>query len=109
MDLKLGHPELVSIIIQAIHSAEKQAISFRDYMELCLYSEPYGYYRNESLKIGKEGDFYTSSSIGSVMGEMIASFIEDEFLRQEILRSEPLHLVEWGGVTVVWLCICWMN
>ncbi|MGQ7886568.1 class I SAM-dependent methyltransferase [Paenibacillus sp. WC2504] len=97
MEIKLGHPELVSTIIHAIHTAEKQAISFRDYMELCLYSEPYGYYRNDSLKIGKEGDFYTSSSIGSVMGEMIASFIGDELQRRELLGSEPLHLVEWGG------------
>jgi SAM-dependent MidA family methyltransferase len=97
LELKLGHPVVVSTIIQAIHSAEKQAISFRDYMDLCLYSEPSGYYRNESLKIGKEGDFYTSSSIGSVMGEMIASFIGDELQRRGLLGSEPLHLVEWGG------------
>ncbi|MBP1961412.1 class I SAM-dependent methyltransferase [Paenibacillus aceris] len=98
MNVQLGHPEVVASIIQAIQSAGKKAISFRDYMELCLYSEPFGYYRNENLKIGKEGDFYTSSSIGSVMGEMIASFISGQMQQQtELSGTEPLHLVEWGG------------
>ncbi|NOV03437.1 class I SAM-dependent methyltransferase [Paenibacillus planticolens] len=98
MNLQLGHPEVVATIIKAIQSAEKKAISFRDYMEICLYSEPYGYYRNENVKIGKEGDFYTSSSIGSVMGEMIASFINGQLQQHSQLSgTEPIHLVEWGG------------
>ncbi|MDD9270010.1 class I SAM-dependent methyltransferase [Paenibacillus sp. GCM10023248] len=92
MKHQLGHPEVIAALIEAIRSAPEGAITFRDYMELCLYSEPYGYYRSERPKIGKEGDFYTSSSIGSVMGEMIAAF-----LAGQAGQDRPLHLVEWGG------------
>ncbi|MBB3109039.1 SAM-dependent MidA family methyltransferase [Paenibacillus phyllosphaerae] len=47
-------------------------ITFRDYMEICLYDPNYGYYRSGSVRVGKSGDFYTSSAIGSVMGEKVA-------------------------------------
>ena len=50
----------------------------------------------KETKIGKQGDFYTSSSIGSVMGEMVASFICTQ-LRMKALHTEPVHIVEWGG------------
>ncbi|NOU76101.1 SAM-dependent methyltransferase [Paenibacillus sp. LMG 31458] len=96
MNHQLGHPCVVTALKEAIQSAEFQAIAFRDYMEICLYSEPYGYYRNERPKIGKQGDFYTSSSIGSVMGEMVASFICKQ-LNIESPHTEPVHVVEWGG------------
>lgn len=96
MNHQLGHPSVVTALKEAIQSAEFQAITFRDYMEICLYSEPYGYYRNERPKIGKEGDFYTSSSIGSVMGEMVASFICKQ-LDNESPHTKPIHIVEWGG------------
>ena len=42
-------------------------------MEICLYQDPDGYYRKNQIKIGKQGDFYTSSSIGTIMGEMVAT------------------------------------
>ncbi|NOU85150.1 SAM-dependent methyltransferase [Paenibacillus sp. LMG 31460] len=96
MNHQLGHPSVVTALKEAIQSADFQAITFRDYMEICLYSEPYGYYRNERPKIGKQGDFYTSSSIGSVMGEMVASFICKQ-LNIESPHTEPVHVVEWGG------------
>lgn len=96
MNHQLGHPNVVTALKEAIQSAEFQAITFRDYMEICLYSEPYGYYRNKRPKIGKQGDFYTSSSIGSVMGEMVASFICKQ-LNNESPHTEPVHIVEWGG------------
>jgi SAM-dependent MidA family methyltransferase len=94
---QLGHPGVVTALREAIQSAEFQAISFRDYMEICLYSEPFGYYRNERPKIGKQGDFYTSSSIGSVMGEMVASFICMQLHNDHSPHTEPVHIVEWGG------------
>ncbi|MDF2645249.1 MAG: hypothetical protein K0Q73_1054 [Paenibacillus sp.] len=96
MNHQLGHPSVVTALKESIQSAEFQAITFRDYMEICLYSEPYGYYRNERPKIGKQGDFYTSSSIGSVMGEMVASFICKQ-LNNESPSTKPVHIVEWGG------------
>ncbi|NQX65444.1 SAM-dependent methyltransferase [Paenibacillus alba] len=98
MNLKnqLGHPDVVKALLAAIHSDGSGAVSFRDYMDICLYNEPHGYYRNENPKIGKQGDFYTSSSIGSVMGEMIAACICKE-LPADYSEHEAIHVVEWGG------------
>ncbi|UKS31131.1 SAM-dependent methyltransferase [Paenibacillus sp. HWE-109] len=96
MKQQLGHPEVVNALIEAMDLNDDKAIPFHEYMAICLYSEPYGYYRNENPKIGKQGDFYTSSSIGSVMGEMIAAFVT----KQAASASSDqlvLHLVEWGG------------
>ncbi|MVO99389.1 SAM-dependent methyltransferase [Paenibacillus lutrae] len=72
-------------------------LTFRAYMEICLYEDSCGYYRREEPKIGRDGDFYTSAFVGRWMGEMIA---------QEVIRTmgpngsaRPVELVEWGGGT----------
>jgi SAM-dependent MidA family methyltransferase len=41
-------------------------------MKLALYCPVYGYYEGEADKIGQGGDFYTSVSVGSVFGELLA-------------------------------------
>lgn len=41
-------------------------------MELALYCPIYGYYEKEGDKIGRRGDFYTSVSVGSLFGELLA-------------------------------------
>ena len=45
------------------------AMTFRDYMAKCLYDERDGYYRSGTVRVGKSGDFYTSSGIGTVMSD----------------------------------------
>ncbi|CAM4144682.1 SAM-dependent methyltransferase [Paenibacillus alkaliterrae] len=70
-------------------------ISFREYMSHCLYDEQYGYYRSGPVRIGKEGDFYTSSGIGRVLAEVLARYS----MTYGISVSERLNLVEWGAGT----------
>src|SRR5579859_6409365 len=41
-------------------------------MHLALYCPVYGYYEKEGDKIGRSGDFYTSVSVGSLFGELLA-------------------------------------
>jgi SAM-dependent MidA family methyltransferase len=41
-------------------------------MEQCLYHPKYGYYTTSRKRIGKEGDFFTSSSVHSLFGRLIA-------------------------------------
>lgn len=50
-------------------------ISFHEYMAMCLYDPESGYYRSGAVRIGKSGDFYTSSGIGNVLGDKLASYI----------------------------------
>lgn len=70
-------------------------ISFRDYMELCLYDESDGYYRSGNVRIGKKGDFYTNSAIGNVMARSLASYI----VNYRLGHGEPVRLMEWGAGT----------
>jgi SAM-dependent MidA family methyltransferase len=41
-------------------------------MELALYCPVYGYYEKEKDNIGRGGDFYTSTSVGELFGELLA-------------------------------------
>ncbi len=50
----------------------ESAISFRDFMETALYHPEAGYYITTSGRIGKKGDYYTASSLGSLFGKMLA-------------------------------------
>lgn len=47
------------------------AISFARFMELALYHPSHGYYERNLKQTGREGDFYTSVSVGSLYGEML--------------------------------------
>ena len=61
--------ELSEIIIQRIRA--QGPLSFHDFMEMCLYYPGKGYYTSSGDKIGKNGDYYTSSNITSLFGAMI--------------------------------------
>ncbi len=41
-------------------------------MELALYCPVYGYYEKEGDRIGRGGDYFTSVSVGSLFGELLA-------------------------------------
>lgn len=85
-------------------------ISFRDYMAACLYDEQYGYYRSGPIRVGKEGDFYTSSAVGDVMAEVIARYSLDFANR----IGYQLAFGEWGAGTgklsaAIFSAICRMS
>lgn len=48
------------------------AIPFPRFMELALYAPGDGYYEHSPARVGREGDFYTSVSVGPVFGELLA-------------------------------------
>jgi SAM-dependent MidA family methyltransferase len=74
-----------------------RSISYYEYMKSALYDPDFGYYSRPVEKIGKQGDFYTSSSVGSVFGETIS----DVFM--EMIQALPDDigpcLIEFGGGT----------
>ncbi len=96
MNRQRSHEPLIRRIKESIEQHPKRAIPFRDYMEMCLYDPEYGYYTGDRVKIGKEGDFYTSSSVGSLMGEMLARYVASLY---EAEPRDTLAIVEWGGGT----------
>jgi SAM-dependent MidA family methyltransferase len=86
--------ELADLIKQRI--AKDGAISFRDFMETALYEPELGYYNRREDQVGCQGDFYTSSSLTSVFGAMIARQLEEMWL---FTGKGPFTIVEYGAGT----------
>lgn len=85
--------------------ANKGVISFARFMELALYCPFYGYYERERDIIGPRGDYYTSVSVGSLFGELLA-FQFAEWLEESQVPSagggtsaatEVLRILEAGA------------
>lgn len=77
------------------------AISFADFMDLALYCPDCGYYENEKDTAGHRGDFYTSVSVGSLFGELLAFQFADWLAKLGTRNSEhhtaPVQIVEAGA------------
>ncbi|HMB44766.1 MAG TPA: SAM-dependent methyltransferase [Candidatus Methanoperedens sp.] len=71
-------------------------ISFRDFMEMALYYPGLGYYTSHKKKIGKTGDYYTSSNLTPVFGEMLGKQIQEMW---HILGKKEMTVVEMGAGT----------
>ncbi|MCZ8518753.1 MULTISPECIES: class I SAM-dependent methyltransferase [Paenibacillus] len=80
-------------LIRERMAREGGVISFRDYMQMCLYQEELGYYMREEEKIGRRGDFYTAASVGSLLGESIAAYAAGFAAERQVGWT----LAEWGG------------
>ena len=65
---------LARVIAEQIQEAGP--ITFRDFVELALYHPELGYYNRSRSRIGKSGDFYTSSHVGPIFGWTIGRAIE---------------------------------
>lgn len=72
------------------------AMSFEEFMGVCLYEPQYGYYMSERPKLGKQGDYYTSAFVGTLMGQCAAGRMA-EAARQIAAETETVTVIEWGG------------
>lgn len=66
--------KLQEIIIEKIK--KNGFIPFDEFMEMALYYPELGYYTRAHIKIGREGDFFTASHLGSVFGLLLSRQIE---------------------------------
>lgn len=75
--------------------AGPEGISFSRFMESALYHPDWGYYASGRALIGREGDFYTSVSVGPCFGQLLARRVA-EWWRE---AGSPAHwpLVEQGS------------
>ena len=84
--------ELTLQLQQQIDSAA--GITFAKFMEQALYHPEYGYYTAERERIGKKGDFFTSSSVHSCFGRLIARQLEQMW---QLLGRGDFVIVEQGA------------
>jgi SAM-dependent MidA family methyltransferase len=82
--------------IIAAEIKKRGAIPFEEFMRLALYCPVYGYYEKEEDTIGRNGDFYTSVSVGNLFGELLA-FQCAEWLAACQSETRPVQIVEAGA------------
>ena len=85
---------LLPLIAQEIE-AQGGMIPFRRFMELALYHPDHGYYASGRARIGKNGDFFTSVSVGRIYGSLLASVCRDVWER--LNRPAEFTIVEQGA------------
>lgn len=62
--------ELEAFLRARMHAAG--GITFAEFMQHCLYHPQWGYYMAPRQRIGKQGDFFTSSSVHVLFGRLMA-------------------------------------
>ncbi len=65
-------PRCEKLIRNRLDSTPDGRLPWAEVMAMALYEPGAGYYRQGSRTIGREGDFYTSVSIGPLFGELLA-------------------------------------
>jgi len=78
---------------ERMEQAEDHSISYEAFIQYALYDQENGYYNLPRNKVGKAGDFYTSSHIHNVFSQVMANY----FIRVSQSLEIPLHICEIGS------------
>lgn len=93
MSMSARSPSLSDRIRQEIET--QGPMSFSRFMDLALYDTLEGYYASGRAAVGREGDFFTSVSVGPVFGAVLAGqFLE---MWEALGRPPEFRLVEQGA------------
>ena len=68
---------------------------FREFMQTALYDPDHGYYIGEKQRVGKDGDFITSVSVGKCFGLILAHRLERHW--QELGKPDTFQIIEPGA------------
>jgi SAM-dependent MidA family methyltransferase len=96
------HPKQLTEAAEKIAAEirDKGPMSFARFMRVALYCPVCGYYEKEEDTIGREGDYYTSVSVGRLFGELLAfQFAEwlAENQKSTVHGAEGVQVVEAGA------------
>jgi SAM-dependent MidA family methyltransferase len=85
-------PQVLALIRDEI--ARRGPLTFARFMELALYAPGAGYYMRDAERIGARGDYYTSSNLHPLFGELIAKQLMQ---MARILGGAPVTIIEQGA------------
>lgn len=84
---------MLSILKENILNTKEQMITYAEFIQFALYDPEWGYYMKEKEKIGKQGDFITTSHVSHFYGKLMAKW----FLEQVKEKSLAPVVCELGG------------
>jgi len=88
-------PPLPQIIRAQLAATPAGRLPFAQVMELALYHPEHGYYGAGPRKIGRQGDFFTSVSVGPLFGKLLAMRALQEW--QALGEPADFTLIEQGA------------
>jgi SAM-dependent MidA family methyltransferase len=93
--LNTAHSPLSQLIAQQMAGSPQHRLTFAEFMDLALYHPQSGYYATRALRIGTQGDFFTSPHLAPDFGELLGEqFVQMWDVMQ---RPVPFTLVEMGA------------
>lgn len=97
--LGVVRPTLVTPLARILADRIQQSgpITFRDWMQACLYHPQHGYYRRGQPTVGRDGDFLTSPEVHPLFGAAIGH--SAEALWKQLGRPSPFRIAEIGPGT----------
>lgn len=87
--------EMKKMLLELIMQRPNQMISYAEYIDMALYHPENGYYMRDQMKIGRHGDFITTSNISDVFGKILAKWYAENYQRYQL----PPAVCEIGGGT----------
>lgn len=107
MRMTPGHPSgpqdtpLFDLVFQRISESPEGSVPFSAWMDLALYHPEWGYYSRRDggpgfREVGREGDFFTSVSVGETFGLLLAHRIARAW-ELDFRKETPFVIVEQGG------------
>ncbi|MEH7380004.1 SAM-dependent methyltransferase [Bacillus sp. JJ1533] len=81
------------ILKKLIQSSPTNKITYEQYINTVLYHEEKGYYMKDQEKVGKKGDFITTSNISTIFGKLFATI----FHKLISLENVSPFICEIGG------------
>ena len=75
-------------------SIRERPLTFKEYMALALYHPQWGYYSAQKAP-GRQADFFTSVSVGSCFGELLAHYMHE--IWQGAGAPDTFTVLEQGG------------
>ncbi|MDR6998735.1 SAM-dependent methyltransferase [Neobacillus niacini] len=84
---------MITYLKKIISESPNHYISYADFISAALYHPDFGYYMKEKVKIGRKGDFITTSNISDVYGRLVAKWFSKIYKQYEL----PLVFCEIGA------------
>jgi SAM-dependent MidA family methyltransferase len=84
---------MITYLKSLINSSPTKLITYAEFMEAALYHPELGYYMNEKNKIGRQGDFITTSNISDIFGRLMAKWFSQVCIKTNL----PAAFCEMGA------------